>query len=160
WTGALALAMSVADRELALALGRATIAVLCFSGPLAMHFASALLRKPLGLIWPIMLGVAVATAGLSLESPKVVPDVWRPPWGGFYPKAGPWLGYVITPVLLGVFASAMWELLHARKARALRRRQLIYVAASQCMGLLGGIDLFGVYERQTFPVAWATALLS
>ena len=160
WTGALALAMSVADRELALGLGRFTIAVLCFAGPLALHFGSALLRKPLGLIWPMALGVAVATAGLSLESPKVVSDVWRPPWGGYYPKAGPWLGYVIAPVLLGVLASSLWELMHARKARALRRRQLVYVAASQCMGLLGGVDLLGVYEKQTFPVAWATALLS
>jgi signal transduction histidine kinase len=160
WTGALALAMSVADHTLALALGRLTIAVLCCAGPLALHFASALLRKSLGLLFPIAVGVSVATAGLSLTSPKVVSDVWRPPWGGFYPSAGPWLPYVIAPVLLGVLAAAVWEVKHARHARALRRRQLIYVAASQVMGLLGGIDLFGVYEKQTFPVAWATALLS
>ena len=160
WTGALALAMSVADHGLALALGRLTIAVLCFAGPLAMHFGSALLRRSLGLLFPIGVGVAVACAGLSLTSPKVVSDVWRPPWGGFYPSAGPWLPYVIAPVLLGVLGAALWELKHARHARALRRRQLIYVAASQAMGLLGGIDLFGVYEKQTFPVAWATALLS
>ena len=160
WTGFLALAMSVADHDLALALGRLTIAVLCFAGPLALHFGSALLRRSLGLFGPIMLGVAVACAGLSMTSPKVVPDVWQPPWGGFYPKAGPWLPPVIAPVLLGVLAAALWELKHARHARALRRRQLIYVAASQAMGLLGGIDLFGVYEKQTFPVAWATALLS
>jgi signal transduction histidine kinase len=160
WTGSLAMAMCCRDPAPARIVARLTIVALCFGAPSSLHFTRVLLRRPIGLFWPVSLGVAVATGALTLGSNKVVAGVWQPPWGGFYPQAGPWLLPTVAPAFLGVCIGVAFELVEARRARSLRRRQLIYTAASQGLGLLGAVDLLGVYGHASFPIVWATAALS
>jgi len=160
WTGGLALIMSVNDSTLGLWLSRLTVGVLSFAGVLAIQFSIVLLRRALGPAWAALLGLHAGLAALTLTTGKIVAGVWQPPWGGRYAIAGPWFPLLVLAGVGELLLAAGMGLRAARRAHGLRRRQLLYVAASQLVGLLTALDVAGLYRRPRFPMAWLTVLLS
>jgi signal transduction histidine kinase len=161
WCFALAATLCARTAEAGIAVSRVAMFAVVFTGPGALRFADAMLRRKADALEYGSLAVTLLLATLGPTTDLLFDGVWAPPWGGLYPKAGPLFPIIV--LALGVqYMIGGYRVLRAERGMppSLRRRQLRYVLASIGIGAIGTVDVLGGYLVPIFPIGWACGFAS